>query len=632
MAGSQQIDDWLALTPSAALALSKYGINYLIVDDFFNEEELLGNLDDRLNLQVQWAIWVDHYLQSRIPEFATFNYSPAIAFFYRVKNFFDRFTTHRFGLQSFLSNYRPSKILWMSNSKQLHKDRHNIELDYVDMILPALIEEYGVEIEIFKQNVKSSISADRNNFACLHALLREKGRPIKEFGKRAYIFYQGWRLAKDHHVEPLLRPLSEKTEVLVLQNTYDMAHVLPELVAAKIRLVHLHLPSLYAQSLKVRVGTVGKVLGKAWTEIKEDAKFWTLLEGWDRGRQIVQPWLSHLWNHTFLEGWKGLKTGSEYLSKKKYFAIITSAVQALNPYETGIAFVHAARNIGIPVFSYLHGSLPGYCHQPVQVFWDMPHSDHHFVYGSGVAKYLNQISERFPLRFATALAGGSTCAEMYRKTYNPNKATVLRRKLVAHDKCPLILYIPNMITYHRRLSGDAPACMPYFELQKKAIEVFAKFTNVRLVYRSFVGSWTHLMLSFIKSCVPNAIIAAYRDVKLADLMWTVDGIILDYPTTPIREILLTNKPIIVFSDKRYYKMFPEAKALLRKRCKLTETPEDFLTTIHDFLAGGKFDEIRCPNNEFYKYYITAKDEGSSSRDVAQEIIRVMNERAQSILE
>ena len=615
---SHQINDWLALTPSAALALSSHGINYLIVDDFLNEGDLLGDLDERLNLQVQWAMWVDHYLQSMIPEFAELNYSPAIAFFYPIKNFFDRITAHRFGLQSFLSNYRPNKVLWMSNPGKLQRDKHNIEFNYIDMILPEVLEEHGVEVEIFKED------SSRSNFQCLYTSIKKKGRPIKEFGKRAYILYQGWQLAKNRHIEPLLEPLNKKTKILVLQNTYDMAYVLPELLAMKFRLDYLNLPSLHSKSRKLNTETVGKALNKAWAEIKGDNNLWTLLEGWERGRKIVSPWLSFLWNHTFLEGWKGLKTGIEYLSIKRYSAVITSAVQALTPYETGIGFLQAARDKGIPVFSYLHGSLPGYCHQPVQVLWDMPHSDYHFVYGPGVAKYLNQIAKRFPFRHATAIAVGSTCVDVIRKKYNPDKAAVLRRKLTGSDKRVLILYIPNMIILHRRLSGDAPACMPLFELQKKVIGLFAKFRNVRLVYRSFVGPWTNLMNGYVKSCVPDAIIAAFGAIKLSDLMWAVDGIILDYPATPIREILVTNKPIIILSDKRYYKMFPVAKRLLRKRCNLSETPEGFLNDISDFLDKGKSDEIKCRNDEFFKYYIDANSEGYTSGHVAQQIIRIIN--------
>ena len=66
------------------------------------------------------------------------------------------------------------------------------------------------------------------------------------------------------------------------------------------------------------------------------------------------------------------------------------------------------------------------------------------------------------------------------------------------------------------------------------------------------------MPKFAKQCVPEAITAG-SDIKLADLVWAVDGIILDYPAPPLSEVLLNNKPIIIFNDKRYIKIFETAK-------------------------------------------------------------------------
>ena len=105
-------------------------------------------------------------------------------------------------------------------------------------------------------------------------------------------------------------------------------------------------------------------------------------------------------------------------------------------------------------------------------------------------------------------------------------------------------------------------------------------------------------------------------------MWAVDGIILDYPATPLGEVLFTKKPIVVFSDRRYYKMLPEAKNLLEKRARVAETPTEYLSTIRQFLADGDFKEIESPDNEFLRLYITDGHEGQVSRHIAEKILQV----------
>ena len=213
-----------------------------------------------------------------------------------------------------------------------------------------------------------------------------------------------------------------------------------------------------------------------------------------------------------------------------------------------------------------------------------------------------------------------------RNSHDPLKAAEVRRTLAGPDARPLILYIPDFFSYHRRLSGDACACMPYFDLQKQIIELFSKFSHLRIIYRAFSGQWPDLMPRLAKLHLPDTVIATPKDFKLSELMWAVDGIILDYPATPLGEILLTDKPMVVLADNRYFKMFPEAKGLLRKRAQLADTPGEYLSLLKDFLQNTDFAPLPSPNNEFRRYYVTDADDGQSGRRFADCIMRVMAER------
>jgi hypothetical protein len=616
------IDHWLALTPPTAVALSSRGLDYLIPDDFFEEADLQGDLDARLQLQAEWARWVDGYLQARIPEFRREELSPALAFFYQYKTFFDRLRVQRFGLAAVLSAYRPATVLWVSTYAAIMPERHLIGAHYVDLVLPALARELGIELRIFQDRAATSGTASWKGLAASTWGAVKKCHAPK-LVKRTWRRYQGWNMAPQRREISKGLDLPPSAKVLVLQDVYDIPYVLPQLLAAGVELIYPQLGSLKGEIPKSQEGRLQQDLQDAWQEIIREERFWAPLEGWQPGREIAGSWLHGIWHQAFLEYWRGYKRSMDYLARDAYHAVLVASTHGLDPYETGIGFLAAARKQGIPIFTSLHGTLPGYCHQPVQVFWDMPFSDYHFVYGPAVAEYMNKEARRYPFRFATALAGGSMRLDACGQAQDPGKAARLRHKLAGVEARPLILYIPNFLLYFRRLSGDSCACMPYFELQRQIVETFAQFTQIRWVYRSFPSQWTDLVPKLAKSRLPDLIIATQRHYRLTELMGAVDGIILDYPATPLGEVLLTKKPIVMFSDRRYYKMLPEAKNLLEKRVRVAETPTEYLAIIRQFLADGDFKEIESPDNEFLRRYITDSHEGRVANDIAGKILQVI---------
>jgi hypothetical protein len=626
-AGPQMIDDWLALTPPAGQALAERGIKYLVVDDFFSEADLLGNIDDHIGFQVEWAIWLDRYLQSRIPQFAQFNFTPALALFYQIKNFFDRVKVHSYSLGAFLSSYLPAKIIWVPTFRSVMKERDTLDFPYVDVdrLLPALAKERNIELVRVKLPDEDSFSFStflKSNLRQTKSLLKETARSC---WVRAKIRYQGWRLSRKNRDKLLPFRPSYQARLLAMQDIYDVPFVVPHLFAAGLQIHYLSVKKLAAHSKKIKDNEIETALNEVWQEIITDPQFWALLEGWQQGREIVKPWLARLWFQAFFEYWQGLQQGREYLNNQEVHGILVANTLGLRPFRMGVGFLHAARLAKIPIFSFPHGTLPGYCQHPFMALLDLPLADFHLAHGPGLAQYLHEVAERFPLPHATTVALGSPTVDGIAKRYKPRKAAALRQRLAGSEKRPLVLHIAGLIEYHRRLDGDSLSSMPYFKVQKQVVEMFAQFRNIRLVYRSFPGQWSDLMPKLVKQCVPEAIIAG-SDIKLADLVWAVDGIILDYPATPLSEVLLTNKPIIVFSDKRYYKMFETAKVLLKKRATLAETPDEYLAAIRKILTKGEFNELSSPNNEFRQYYITDKDDGRAAERVVDYILDTIGYR------
>ncbi|MFZ5447600.1 MAG: hypothetical protein ACOZFS_03060 [Thermodesulfobacteriota bacterium] len=642
----QPIDAWVALTPPAALALSERGIPYLVIDDFIDEPKQLGNFYERLAFQMDWAQWVDHYLQSRLPEFRELELFPCQAFFYRINNFFDRLNVHRAGLQALFSKLRPRKILWVSRCESCGKEDNFLDqhIDIIkehhytdiifDMLIPLLAKETGAEVEVFSLPNKMPASLHGNiltSQARNNRFLRDRKifakkiiNRIKQKYQRRQLYYQARKA-----FAPKLLP-ARGASLLVLQDSYDMYYVLPLLAAAGFKLIKLQLNKMGAATGTINADKITSGLQAAWQEIQKQEKFWALLEGWEPGRKIVTPWLHRLWHRSFLEFWQAVENGKAYLADKQYHGVVLANTQSLYPYEPAIGLLHAARFQGIPVFTYLHGSLPGYCQQPIQALLDMPHSDYHFVYGPGVASYLNQVAKDYLPRPAQAVAGGSPRIDAIKASYCPQKTAALRKKMAGNDERKLILHIPNFLFYHRRFTGDAYPCMSCFKLQKQLIDLFAHSKNTRLVYRSIGRDWPEVMPNLIKSCLEDVIIADFNDISLFDLMWAVDGIILDYPATPLAEVLLTHKPLVVYSDKRYYPMTDEAKALLRKRAIITESIEEHLNAVKKFLAQENFSEEHSSNDEFLHHYVINEFKEGSALHVANFITDIIVHQPQWI--
>lgn len=611
----EKIDIWIALTPPAAVALEKKNIRYHIVDDFIDESSLSGKLDERLRHYIDWANWVDLFLKNKIPEFSESNINPFIIFFYYLVNFFDRFTVVYTSLQSCFTHFRPSKILFKQSMKQNNDYPDKGNYDRVSILMPHLAQKHEIELKVFKSTTQDFFFKLISNKAkIITSFLRTRGSILKK------ILSSG-RFQKDINSSNY----ENRFEVLILQEFYEVKHIISELKALGAKLVYPKLNGKTTHIHRSKKKQIGKALQEAWNEIVCNPKFLIPIDRMEEGREFIEEWLQKFWNTDLLEFLASYKACKKNFRNRKNNCILVSNTQGLNPYSIWMGYLYAARNAKIPVFSFTHGSLSGFCHQPIQIFWDMPHSDYHFSFGPGVSNYLNRVSSQFDYRFGTAFAGGSPRIDAIKKNENSKKIRSIRNQLSKKDPRPLILYIPTVLNFNRRITGDAYACMPYFDFLKDIIGVFSRHKNVKLIYRNFVSQWPNLLPNLIKTHLPDAIIADPKDYELTDLLYAVDGIIIDFPSTALSEILLSKKPILVYSDKRYVQMFPEAKLLLQKRAIVKETQKDFLISVENFLKTEEFKEIQYPNNEFRKFYITDYDDNLSANRIAKVIANEIQE-------
>jgi hypothetical protein len=119
-------------------------------------------------------------------------------------------------------------------------------------------------------------------------------------------------------------------------------------------------------------------------------------------------------------------------------------------------------------------------------------------------------------------------------------------------------------------------------------------------------------------------VVPYLEGKVTTLTWEADLIVFDIPSTALLEALATTAPIVVFADRRSLLMRSEAKDKLRRRCTLSETPDEFIADLRRMLAAGRFERVNEPDTAFDRAYASADGDGGSAERAATAIISIVS--------
>jgi hypothetical protein len=99
--------------------------------------------------------------------------------------------------------------------------------------------------------------------------------------------------------------------------------------------------------------------------------------------------------------------------------------------------------------------------------------------------------------------------------------------------------------------------------------------DVDLIYKAFNDTIENPLVAEA-AALPNVRVVPYLAGKVTTLIWEPEFIVFDIPSTALLEALATPAPIVVFADRRSLLMRSEANDKLRRRCTLSETPDEFI--------------------------------------------------------
>lgn len=632
----------VALTPEAAWECQLRGQHYLKIEDFYNEVELSTHAEEVFKDEVEWANWVDTFLQQSIPVFNQANFLAANASFSLLHQFLDGFFESAYALTHFLERVRPHEILywpWTPTEPPWHL---RYEGPHYSALLPMLAPRYGMllrEVITDRTGDAGPILLSNSQQEKQQHLSREwchfPAERFGEIGREARLLLKSGYIAQEirllrsaglrRYFWSIIRQAIPSGRVLVAGKGYDLESLILALRERGVAVTWLHNVSLTRNSIpkfdkpSASAASLQQDLARFWPTVIQRDEFWAPLVKWGVGRNHrTEIALSFWWHRIIPELWQGYHSASKAVSRRRHLAVVA--------FEAGGTLcgviLQSARTHSIPRLIYQHGST---ARIRIGDFYPyLLHSERFLAYGEGTASHLQRNWPLYLGKQPEVVPVGSARLDALRARMSNSRVKALRAELQRNDHRPIILYVPTIMGVWERTLSDLTgyADVTYFELQERIVRLLAGFPSLRLFYKDMlrVTVWNPIP-DLIRREVPNGVVVL--SPPLHELVWAVDAIIVDHVVTALSEALLTRKRLVVYDPVLSGCELepPEARELLRKRATVAESPDEFVEVVRTFLTVSDFSEINEPNDEFIKAYATYLNDGCSVQRAVDEILR-----------
>lgn len=589
-------DGLVAATPEAACELKLRRARYISLEDFFDVQAFSEADEPMLAAQARWSDRVDEIAWEELPELRQLGLRPAGHYFLPLKVLIDSLYRAGFSLAHVLLAAEGGRLLLSDCQLREPSDDLFFDRPLYAAAAPLLAPEYGVTCEQLRPRLNAGSRSRQELWDRFRPLARDRLlRPARRVLGRA-----PRRTARDAG-----RPL------LLCQQSYDIP-----LVAGALRRRGWStldqsdlLPALPWRSRIPR--PVRRRLEQTWERFRGEGFFgepfrWA---GADLA-PLAESRLLHWWFSCVPAMWNTVLRVRSRLELRRPTAMLLA--YPWTPEEQGV--LQAARSCAVPTITYQHGGFEGNCEYITHDMTELRFSDYRFVYGTGSEDYFSERVSRYVEPRAEPRAVGSCRLDRLRTA--PNRREEVRRRLGIDDAGRLVLYLPTGYQRTWYLARAAYLAVPYFGLLCQVMATLTGFPDLRFVYKPFPERQADPLLSVIERIAPNVI--AESHLRVPALVQASDACIVDIPSTGLLEALVTAKPLLVFSDRRFVNLRSEAAGLLRKRARLAETPEDFLAQLKDFLRGD-LRELAAPDQRFLAAYGTHLNDGQSAERAASAV-------------
>jgi len=280
--------------------------------------------------------------------------------------------------------------------------------------------------------------------------------------------------------------------------------------------------------------------------------------------------------------------------------------------ESNHVLARAAREAGLPVVSYHYGGFLGFSLLPMHERYDMAECSHFLCGGPGslrtfaepspLARWDAGVSRAQPvatgLPWVQDILVRSRSESRQRHRNGPRRVMVILSALVGDIRYIGYVYPPEFadVALHRRIIATLAAADDVEVVVKPPL--LSRYPQLR-----------HPIVEWLSEQRFDRV-RVLEQVPLSECLDEADAFVLATPSTPLLNIVATEKPIMLHLDRRVFRVVPAAAAALRRRASVYAEddatffeglgaflktwdggPPDPLddTFLHDFLTDGSGD-------------------------------------------
>lgn len=597
----------VALTPECAWFCQQHGVPYLRLDDFYSDAEVNAFAEVTLRRQYAWARWVDAALAQAVPEFGANAFTPARVHLCLLKRCLDSIIRPARLLLDFVAAAQPDRII-VFEREPLCPTVMSVPDGPVRPLFawlaPTIIGR-RVKVEVWPEATTEPLQAQA--IPC---------PPPRGLGRLAHWIRQRPIGPLDQVALSARNLLARRARVAwVGSSGYDLAFAIPTLQRLGVAVMRPDSLTASGRVDQAEIARLKRLLASRWRDVCAAPEFWQPFDEVSLAlRGPIEPFLRQWLLQDVPLMWAAFLSARRWLRRSRCTAVI--GVEILPGFSSAVFM--AANALGIPRILAIHnGGL--IMDIPVQDCLGPIQSDVYLVYSQAEVDYCDSFQERlgtFPR--ARVVPAESARLEALRASGKRRSRALLRARLKAGNPAPLLLYVPTQFrSYHRYFGEGNTSDVAYFELQERILKCCAEFPEIQVLYKPFPSEYAvSPMESFLARFVPNGRVIW---TPLVDLIWAVDAIIIDFPSTALTEAALTDKPLLVYAGKDWARLLPRAKTALEQRAWVSETPEEFEAQVRQFLSAGKFAPVADPNGEFLRL-IGVDGSATRSAERAAEVI------------
>jgi hypothetical protein len=591
------------------------------LDDWYSDVSLNAFGEEVTLAQYEWARSVDEWLAKTVDDFGKAQFNPAKWQLFLLKRRLDGLLLASWTLTQFVSNFSPDRLIVFARPPFVP------DLDRADYVRPlhSLVAAAGFP------NCKIEAWASQDGLQApvaypLESRIDLSFSPIG-FGKwaravarvlprTAGVYLAGLRRGWPDVVSSWRDDVPASPRIAWIGNEDELAWVAPHLRRLGLSLRRGADFARLGLHFREEVERQESALIRSWAELQQRPEFWAFLDLQSPTlRQLVEPFFQQWVTEKVPQAWGQYLAAREWLLRNRIDLVMASA---LNRVVHSSVF-GAAASLDLPRILYLHNPPGGPIDLPAQDAQDQIQADYYLVGGEGDVAYFRSFDERYGI-FARATpvpVGSARLDALVRSRPSERARQRLRESLPMDPARPLILYVPTVLNgAYRYFNEGSYSDVAYVELLQRMLGIFAAYP-VTLLYKPFPGGHDfNPILDFLAQRVPNARAVRGR-CPLTDLMWVVDAIVVDFPSTAIAEAVLTDKPVLCYAGRDWARMLPDARRALAKRAWVSETPDEFEEQLRDFLRRGDFKPVSAADDEFVRLYVRHLNDGRSAVRAAE---------------